>query len=118
MFSMGQCDSIIQDVTYMHGPMRWSRAAVHHIFGGPMQAKGPNVTFIQWAHAKGVPPGSSILRWSVRESRMAAHHIFDGPMRATCPIIIRMQWAHASGFAQLLTSVGCLILVRVFSLQH
>ena len=101
-----------------HGPTRWSRAAVPRILSGPMRANCPNVPLMQWAHARVAPPANSILRWPKRESRMAAHHIFDGPMQASCPIITCMQWAHASGFAQLLASVGCLILVWVFSLQY
>ena len=75
----------------MHGPMRRSRVAVHHIFGGSMRANGPNVTLIQWAHAKSVPPGSSILCRPTRESRMAVNHIFGGPMRANGPNVICMH---------------------------
>ena len=81
-------------------PTQWSRAAVRHALGGPTRANGPNVTFMQWAHPKGVPPANSILCWPAREFRRAAHHIFNGPVRLNCPNVScrhePTRWSHAA----------------------
>ena len=103
---MGQCEAIVQMVRTCNGPIRglvppfnrilcWptrlSRTAVRHVLDGPMRSNGPNGTFTQWAHTRGVAPANSILCWPAREFRTAACHVFDGPVRFNCPNVTYMH---------------------------